>query len=353
MTLSVNEKKERWYHRNWKKELIEILIIFTVGGLFQILIWCTRCWEDANYFLINFIYSGLLWSMLSKGSQYGVDFLNRYYTWLEKPLMRLISSLALITVYTIFVFLFLQFAFDVLVFGKSFESAFIELKDTSPVIAIWITLGINTFMHGRGFLLEWRQTSVDMERLRTEQAMTQFQSLKNQVNPHFLFNSLNALSSLVYDDQEKAVEFIRRLSHVYRYVLDKKDEELVPIEDELSFMENFIFLQKIRFGDNLKTTVTNKVDGGYLPPLALQILIENAIKHNVVSEKDPLTIDVTLEDEVCTVVNSIKEKLAKDSTGIGLSNLKARYQYLSNKQVKVENNGQLFSVELPILTMEK
>ena len=103
-------------------------------------------------------------------------------------------------------------------------------------------------MHGRGFLIAWRQAAIDNEKLKTEQVAIQYNSLKNQVNPHFLFNSFNALSSLVYEDQDKAVEFIRKLSQVYRYVLDRKDEEVVPVEEELSFASNFIFLQKIRFG---------------------------------------------------------------------------------------------------------
>ena len=209
-------------------------------------------------------------------------------------------------------------------------------------------------MHGRGFLLSWRQTSIDMEKLKTEQVFTQFQSLKNQVNPHFLFNSLNALSSLVYEDQDKAVSFIRKLSKVYRYVLDKKDEELVKVEDELDFMENFIFLQQIRFGENLKVLIEkSNIRDGYLPPLALQLLVENAIKHNVISEKDPLSVSIKIEDTYCIISNSIKEKLHKDSTGIGLANLKARYEYLSKKKMEIENDGIEFIVKLPVLQLDK
>ncbi|MEP1095219.1 MAG: histidine kinase [Cyclobacteriaceae bacterium] len=263
------------------------------------------------------------------------------------------TSIISIVAYTALVIYTLDLLFDMLVFGKSFAEAAKSLNSGDLTTTIFITLGINTFMHGRAFLLGWRQVSIDMEKLRTEQISTQYQSLKNQVNPHFLFNSLNALTSLVYDDQAKAVEFIRKLSQVYRYVLDKKDEELVPIQDEIDFMTNFIFLQKIRFGDNLKIDVSNKCTDGYLPPLALQILVENAIKHNVVSEKYPLTINVRISDDYCFIENSIKEKLEKDSTGVGLSNLESRYKYLSKREIMIENDGNRFIVKLPILQLEQ
>ncbi len=172
------------------------------------------------------------------------------------------------------------------------------------------------------------------------------------MNPHFLFNSLNALSSLVYEDQDKAVEFIRKLAQVYRYVLDKKEEEVVPIADEVSFLENFVFLQKIRFGDNLEFKLSLRNEVGYLPPLALQLLVENAIKHNVISDSHKLTVEVEIDQEYCVVSNNIKEKLAKDSTGIGLTNLRERYKYLSGKKIILLNNESKFEVKIPILEFE-
>ncbi|MEQ9404989.1 MAG: histidine kinase [Cyclobacteriaceae bacterium] len=337
-----------------KKELKESVYIFLFGGVFMTLLWCTRCWDDMYLMTINISYSGLFWLLLWKGSQYMVAFLDSIYSWLEYPIKRTILSVASICVYTVLVVFLLDISFDMLVLGKTFDQSITNgLNGTPLTTTILITLGINTFMHGRGFLIEWRQMSIDVEKLKTEQVSTQYESLRNQVNPHFLFNSLNALTSLVYDDQDKAVEFIRKLSQVYRYVLDKKDEEVVPIEDEINFMENFIFLQKIRFGDNLKMEVRVDRKEGYLPPLALQILVENAIKHNVISEKDPLKIRVEITPEYCLVENSIKEKLVKDSTGIGLNNLKARYNYLSNEEIEITANEKEFKVKLPILKLDR
>jgi sensor histidine kinase YesM len=345
-------KEKKKIEINWRKHLKEAFLIFCFGGI-QILIWCPDCWGDTYRFSINFSYSGIFWVMLWKGSEFLVDILDRGYSWLEHPVKRLFTSIVSISVYTAFVVVFLDFIYDVFFLGVKVTETLDDLSGAPLFSTIMITLGINTFMHGRAFLLEWRQTSIDMEKLKTEQVTTQYQSLKNQVNPHFLFNSLNALTSLVYDDQEKAVKFIRKLSQVYRYVLDKKDEELVPIQDEIDFMENFIFLQRIRFGENLKIEIKNENEDGYLPPLALQILVENAIKHNVISEKDPLRISVNIGIESCQVVNTIKEKLDKDSTGIGLNNLKARYEYLSKEGVVIEHTNDRFTVRLPILQLEK
>ncbi len=332
-----------------KREVLEILAIFLLGAIVNFIFWCQDCLDDYKVWFVNIVVSGSFWVFLWKGSQYIVIYLDSLFPWVENPLKRFLVSLSSVIVYIIIVVYGLDIFIDMVIIGKSFDMALARLEYTSLLFAILITLGINTFMHGRGFLLSWRQASIDNERLRTEQVFTQFQSLKNQVNPHFLFNSLNALSSLVYEDQDRAVEFIRKLSQVYRYVLDKKDDEVVPIQDELSFMENYVFLQKIRFGENLNFQLNYNGDEGYLPPLALQLLVENAIKHNVISDSHPLSIVVDVKDKFCTIRNNVKEKLDKDSTGIGLNNLKERYKYLSNEQVTIQQDRENFEVSIPIL----
>ncbi len=334
------------------KELTEILLIFLFGGIINIIVWGGDIFgKDLSLFFINFSVNGFFWVALWKGSQYLNQALDKVFPWVTFPIKRLIISVMAVVIYTVIVVITTDILIDILIIKKSFFEAIKQVNQASIRMTIYVTLGINVIMHGRGFLLSWRQVSIDNEKLRTEQVFTQFQSLKNQVNPHFLFNSLNALSSLVYEDQDKAVEFIRKLSQVYRYVLEKKDEEVVPIEDEIAFLENFIFLQKIRFGENLHFEINGNVKG-YLPPLALQMLVENAIKHNVISENHPLEIKVDFKEDFCIISNSIKAKLSKDSTGIGLNNLKERYQYLSDKQVVIKNDGKSFMVELPILHLK-
>lgn len=332
------------------KGLVRSLLIFIFGGTLNIIDFCDDCDESWQAFSISFAYGGLFWVSLWKGSESLVNLLNRLVPWIESPIKRLIASLISIVVFVYIVIWTLDIFFDLVILQKSLSDA-LESTGANYLNVFIITLFMNVIMHGRGFLLSWRQASIDIERLKVQQISTQYESLKNQVNPHFLFNSLNVLTSLVYDDQDKAAAFIRKLSQVYRYVLDNKEEEVVNTQEELAFTQDYVYLQKIRFGDNLQVQIEGS-PFGYLPPLALQILVENAIKHNVVSEKYPLIIDITLSEEVCVVTNTIREKLEKDSTGIGLSNLKKRYHYLTAEEVTVKNSGDAFSVSLPVLSLK-
>lgn len=336
---------------NWKRQALEVILIFSFGGSLQVFLLCGNCLDTFNQGLLNFTYSGSYWLFLWKGSEAIVNGLDGVMPWIKYPIRRTVVSLFCLVFYSLIVTHLVDLMLDMLLLGRSFAEATKHVTVAFEELLL-VNLAANLIMHGRAFLFEWRQASIDIEKLKTEQVFTQFQSLKNQVNPHFLFNSLNALTSLVYEDQGKAVEFIRKLSQVYRYVLDRKDEEIIPIQEELDFLDNFIFLQKIRFGDNLKYEITGENNSGYLPPLALQLLVENAIKHNVVSEQYNLEIKVQIGEEYCEVRNNIKEKLEKDSTGIGLSNLRDRYKHLSDKEVVIKNEDGAFTVKIPVLRLK-
>jgi sensor histidine kinase YesM len=340
--------------KNWTKEFVQYLLIFFVGGTFQELILERQILDLENFEWMHVFRNGAFWLLLWKGSEYLVLIQDKTgIRWVEQPVKRLILALTLSLSY-VFLAVSLIFLFFFVTIGDWTMALFLEkISITWYLPAVIITLSINTVMHGRAFLLEWKQAAVEVEKFRTESLQSKYESLKNQVNPHFLFNSLNALSSLVYEDQDKAVEFIRKLSQVYRYVLDKKDMELVPLEDELAFLENYVFLQKIRFGDNLKLTLEVESTQGMVPPIALQILVENAIKHNVISEKKPLDILVEVKADHCQVTNTIQEKLEKDSTGIGLSNLRARYDFLSERKVEIRSDQGQFVVRIPILKVKE
>ena len=341
----------RWlrYH------LISAVLIFLFGGIINMFVFSTGSWKEPYFlsraFNISFCYSGAAWMSYWKGSELLVELWDKRIPWIEAPLKRFVASFISIAIFVFLAVWALDLFFDTLFFGKTLSKA-LEGSNADYGTSLLITLGINIFMHGRGFLLSWRQASIDVEKLKTERISSQYNSLKNQVNPHFLFNSLNALSSLVYDNQDKAVEFIRKLSQVYRYVLDSMDDEVVSFEREIDFVENFIFLQKIRFGENLRVKISEHRPSLFVPPLAIQLLVENAIKHNVVSEKDPLTIEIEVQDNCCIVRNNLKEKKVKDSTGIGLENIKSRYQYLTNDEVKIIKTEDCFEVRVPLLNIK-
>jgi LytS/YehU family sensor histidine kinase len=213
-----------------------------------------------------------------------------------------------------------------------------------------ITIIISLILHSREFLLRGRQATLDKEIHQKESIRARYETLKSQVSPHFLFNSLNALTNLVYEDQDKAVKFIKQLSEVYRYVLDTRDKEVVTLEEERKFLRSYLFLQQIRFGDKLKLKV--ELDGiqTLVAPLVLQMLVENAIKHNVVSEADPLHIRIFSQDGYIVVENDLQRKsaLVNDSPRLGLDNIAKRYEFLSDKKVEVIQNGK-FIVKLPII----
>ncbi|OYT10577.1 MAG: hypothetical protein B6I18_08405 [Bacteroidetes bacterium 4572_112] len=177
-------------------------------------------------------------------------------------------------------------------------------------------------------------------------------TLRNQVNPHFLFNSLNVLSSLIYSDTEKADDFIAKLANIYRYVLDVQDTEAIEIEREVNFINDYIDLQSIRFGDNIIADI-NINSNKMIIPMALQILVENAIKHNAISDDNKLVICIINNDKYLIISNNLNPKNVEEiSHEIGLSNIKARYKYLSDVNVEITKSASSFEVKLPLLNLK-
>jgi LytS/YehU family sensor histidine kinase len=290
-----------------------------------------------------------MWIALWMGNAYVSQSLDKIYSWYTDPLKRLLIGLVGMVFYTvgavyglIYFFRFV-FGFDV---GDQLEGTFIS--------SISITLVVTMFMTSRTFFANWKQASLDAERAKKESVTAQYESLKSQVNPHFLFNSLNALTNLVYEDQDKAAKFIKQLSEVYRYVLDSREKEVVSIKEELRFLDSYFFLQKIRFGENLKIENGLSAVSSMIAPLALQLLVENAIKHNVVSADNPLLIRLYQEGKSIVVENSLLRKsiITETSNGIGIDNIKKRYQFLAKQEVVVLETKENFIVKLPIIEVD-
>ncbi|OEK03877.1 hypothetical protein BFP97_14445 [Roseivirga sp. 4D4] len=293
-------------------------------------------------------YSGFMWLFFWKGNSYLVDFWNKKISWLEQPGKRFIVGVITVLVYTPFVIVFLNWAYN-LIPGVSTNWGGIDV-----LISIGITFFITFFMFARSFLSNWRRASLDAERMKREQMSTKYESLKNQVNPHFLFNSLNALTNLVYENQDMAADFIRKLSKVYRYVLDNQSKEVVKLETELSFVNSYLFLQRIRFDDKLKVNIDiSGYEQKMIPPIALQMLFENAIKHNTIAEEEPLNIDVFVENgDTLVIKNNLQKKNIpmEESAGVGLKNIVARYEFLSQTPVEITEEESEFIVKLPLLS---
>ncbi len=189
--------------------------------------------------------------------------------------------------------------------------------------------------------------------LQKENIKSQFEVLKNQVNPHFLFNSLNVLSSLIYIDKDAAAKFVRQLSKVYRYVLEYKDKETISLHNELDFLESYIFLLKTRFDKNLiiNTSIHPRFNKKRIVPMALQLLMENAIKHNVISKKKPLKIDISIDENNYLVIsNNLQKKSSVEmSSNIGIKSINKRYEYITDDKVIINKTEADFTVKLPLV----
>ncbi|MDX1942891.1 MAG: histidine kinase [Saprospiraceae bacterium] len=202
------------------------------------------------------------------------------------------------------------------------------------------------------FYDRWKKSMIEAERLRRENVESQLEGLRSQVNPHFLFNSLNTLIYIIPEDPQRAVRFVQMLSKVYRYILEIREKKLITLEEELKFLEAYVFLLKERFGENLRIqlNVPSSFDHFQIIPLSLQMLFENAIKHNIISAEKPLNIEVFIENQHLVVRNNLqKKKQVMSSTKVGLENIQHRYAFFSDNEVKIDESGAFFSVHLPLI----
>ena len=220
------------------------------------------------------------------------------------------------------------------------------IKDGLIVITtIMITLLIYNLTRRHQMMLE-------NERLQSENLLVHYETLESQLDPHFLFNSLNTLSGLIGMDDDKAQEYLQQLASTYRYTIQQN--KLVPIKDELRFADAYLNMMNIRYGNNLK--VVRQLDGveGYVVPISVQQLIENALKHNVVSDKHPLEIRIEMtENDTLRVSNRLCPKETTESEGVGLANLDKRYELIAGEHISMHHDNEQFVVEIPLISRQK
>ncbi len=345
-----------------------IAILRTVGkfGLLNlgiitplVVVFCPRCFisvEGLVSIYPEFVLSFIISCALSMGGYAVEDFFDRRISWIEQPVKRLLLTYGLYLIYS-FVISFFIITSYVLITVEAVSLPNISweqmVKNTGMPISVAFVI-ISIFI-SRGWLLEWKDAALEAERLKSEQLESQNRLLIDQLNPHFLFNSLNALTHLVYQDAGKSATFIQQLSHIYRYVLDVRDEQVVSLDRELAFAESYLHLQKIRFGDSLAYGLPATEKNGYfLPPLSLQLLLENAIKHNIVSEQYPLKINIQLVEKKLVITNNLqlKPQAEAGSYGLGLKSIISRYGFLCEEVPTVQCKEDEFKVELPLLLLD-
>ncbi|REG87094.1 histidine kinase [Algoriphagus antarcticus] len=334
----------------------KFLLISLGIALVVMLFFCPSCflsWEGIKMIFPDFLYSLAITMAMSFGGNVVENYFNNRISWIEHPMKRLIVTLVSYLTYA-FLVSFIIVLFYAWVSGLiSFDNIPWVNIASNATLPMYIALGFMALFTTRSWLLEWRKSALEAEILRNEKLSSQYQSLRDQLNPHFLFNSLNALSGLVYEDADRSAAFIQKLSKIYRYVLEVQEEELVDLTMEISFARNYLELQKIRFEESLQFNIEIDDQDGFLPPLSLQLVLENAIKHNILSEADPLFIHMYRKDNDLWVSNTFQPKLSQTepSTGVGLSNIKMRYQLISKMDIEVIQTEDEFIVRLPILEL--
>ncbi len=303
--------------------------------------------------LINYVLSIVLFYLITEILIRVNRKFDKKYSWDQKPYLRFTIQLALDSFIALLIVFAVRWSIN-LVFGIS---NYISLWDeltlaalTLFVVLVFVIIELSIFL-----LNKWRYSLAELEKFKKENAEYRFELLRSQLNPHFLFNSLNTLSSLVYENQESAGIFIRELSDVYRYILENRDKDLITLSMEIEFVSSYITLMKLRFGDNLivEVDLDHLQKNFSIAPLTLQLLIENAIKHNVVSRKKPLHINLFLEDDYLVVCNNIQPKVNKEySSEMGLKNISNRYSYLSERKIEIIKTNEEFTVKIPLLWEE-
>ena len=283
------------------------------------------------------------------------DSLSNKWDWIEHTNTRIWAGIVTTVLYTVPVVLLIDYVNFIVISGYNIDRFFSGRYLWQHVFYIILSFGVSAFIHARGFMIQWKnavkQESTKQEIVaKTETA--KFESLKNQLDPHFLFNSLNVLTSLIGENPSQAERFTTKLSKVYRYVLEQRNKDLVPIEEELKFAKTYMELLGMRFEEAVQFNIPDNISNNELKivPLSLQLLLENAVKHNVVSTSKPLTINIYEEGSYLMITNNVnpKEAIGK-STKIGLQNIADRYGLITDKGVKIENNNKTFKVSLPLL----
>ncbi|WP_138485314.1 sensor histidine kinase [Dyadobacter bucti] len=219
-----------------------------------------------------------------------------------------------------------------------------------------VNLFLNTIHVIFLYMKKLEESHRQLEAYKRTTSQAQLQSLRNQVNPHFLFNNLSVLSALIAQDTAASVEFVRQFSNVYRYILKSDEKELIELREELRFIQSYLYLLKTRFesGLSIQVDISEGCLSAYILPVSLQMLVENAVKHNIISKSRPLHIDIfCLDNESITVKNNLQKKIIEDdqSTRLGLTNIAKRYDFLGQHGVVIEHTDEFFSVTIPLIRL--
>jgi two-component system, LytTR family, sensor kinase len=301
---------------------------------------------------IHFMYAFVLTAI----NGYFFYFLDSKFDWKENTKKRLILGASGSVMITMIGLAVLRFVTLVVILGKPVESFTSDINAASYyTFGLVITLIVSLVFHTIYFYKALTEKKVKEQQIVAKTETAKYESLKSQIDPHFLFNSLNVLTSLIGENPKLAEKFTTKLSKVYRYVLEQKNKDLIELDEELHFAKTYMELLTMRFENAVTFEIPEKAsDSEYkILPLSLQLLLENTIKHNVVSEENPLKVTIREENGYLVVSNNFNPKtILENGTKIGLKNIIDRYHLITLKKVVVEKNNENFIVKLPLLTQK-
>ena len=309
--------------------------------------------ESVNEFLVNFSLYQLHSFVIAYSNMYFFDYMERRSWKKNDTVKRIVLGILGATVITLIALFILRASTAVIYNGDNFSDFLSNEKFKNYQFGLWITLTIVIIFYVIYFYNRYQQNRIKEQKVIAGTASAKFDALKNQLDPHFLFNSLNVLTSLIEENPENAQKFTTSLSKVYRYVLEQKNKELVTVDEELQFAKTYMSLLKMRFEDSIIFTMPEKASNpeSKVVPLSLQLLLENAVKHNMVTSSKPLKINIYEDQGSLIVENNLQPKqIVKKSSGVGLGNITQRYDLLTNKKVNIIKEANRFAVAIPMLT---
>ncbi|EQB92494.1 histidine kinase [Elizabethkingia anophelis 502] len=316
--------------------------------------------KDQN--LITFSYTmviSLMYSMLlGVGNGYLNNFLDSKYSWTEETRKRTIIGIIATVIINIILVYICNYLNFIVIQGENPENMWNGKMNFRNWFFVNLALLISAILHAKGFMQALKNATkkaVTEQKIIASSANAQFESLKNQLDPHFLFNSLNVLSALIEENPDNAQKFTSSMSKIYRYVLEQKDKEVVSLDEEINFARTYIELLKYRFEDSIIFHLNIEDDNSkdFVVPLSLQLLLENCIKHNHATSAKPLQVEIFAKEGYLIIKNNLqKRELPNEKSGIGLSNIVQRYSLLTKRNVFIENGENTFSVKIPILTQK-
>lgn len=312
--------------------------------------------ESVNDFLVDFAFYQLYAFVLGYSNMFFFDYLEKRQWKTGDTIKRIIVGIVGAVIITLIGLFVLRAGTAVFYVGITFEE-FLERDSWNRgySFGLWITLTIISVFHIIFFYNRYQKNKLKEQKVIAGTASAKFDALKNQLDPHFLFNSLNVLTSLIEENPKNAQKFTTSLSKVYRYVLEQKNKDLVTVDEELDFARTYMSLLKMRFEDSIVFEIPDRATNpdSKVVPLSLQLLLENAVKHNMVTSSKPLHIKIYESGGMLVVENNLQPKqIVKKSSGVGLENIKQRYKLLSNKKVSIHQEAKRFAVAIPMLTKQ-